>query len=106
MRKIFNKPFNDFRKSLESLKINAKKSLWSLGKDAFLLILIFILTDILLGELLFYKYVFLVKNQEPKIASSVTRFKKGTYDAVIKEWQDKENIFKNSTEINYQDPFK
>ena len=82
-----------------------KKLLWNFGKYAFLFIIIFILLYIVLGEFLFYRYVFLANIKEPEITGSLTRFKENVYQSVLKELQDREDTFKSSSPKNYQDPF-
>ena len=77
-----------------------------MGRNAFLFILIFILLDIIVGEFLFYRYVFLVKNEEPKIVYVVTKFQENLYQSVLKELQVRESIFKDDSEVNYPNPFQ
>ncbi|MBI1866249.1 MAG: hypothetical protein HY005_00470 [Candidatus Staskawiczbacteria bacterium] len=105
MKKFFKKHFYNFK---ESSGLYIKKIPWILGKNAFLCILVFILIDILIGGLLFYKYVLLIDAQEPEISSVYSKFQENIYRSVAEEWQNRENIFKNllSLDKNYTDPFK
>ena len=101
------KSFYNFKKLLDSYVIKIKKIPWILGKNSFLYILIFILIDILIGEFLFYKYVLLIETEEPKIISTSDKFKENIYQSVLEEWQNRENILKDSLlNENYTDPFK
>ena len=95
-----------FKKSLDIAVSNIKKIPWILGKHAFLFILIFILLDLLFGGFLFYRYVFLVQNQEPQIVSIPSKFQYDTYQSVLKSWQDRDEILNNSSGLNYPSPFK
>ena len=82
-----------------------KKIPWILGKNAFLFILIFVLLEIIFVEFLFYNYVILVKTQEPTTIDTPAKFKEYLYKSVLKEMQDRENIFENPLQKNYNNPF-
>ena len=84
---------------------NAKKVLWYLAKNAFLFTLIFILLSIIFAEILFFAYIILT-NKEPVSASVPIKFQKDIYDDVFKKWQERNNIFENSSKENYPNPFK
>jgi|SRR3989338_4345863 len=105
MKKIFKNPFNNFKKLLDSFSQKVKKSLWSLGKNAFLFIIIFILLDMVFGEFLFYHYVVSVKINESEIIAHPSTFKESVYQSVLEEWQTRENIFNSSFPNSFQDPF-
>ncbi len=100
--------FNKFTKSksIGGVLDEVKKIPWILGKDAFLFIMIFIFIDIFLGEYLFYKYVFLVKSENPETSSISTEFKENTYEKVLEELKLKADIFENSKIESYDNPFK
>lgn len=106
MNKIFNISFHNSKNILDLLKHGALKVVWFFGKNAFLFILIFIALSMLLGEFLFYKYVYLVKISEPEISLMPTKFNKQVYDSVLEEWEYRETIFKNTLRKNYINPFK
>lgn len=106
MEKISKIFFGSFKKLFNVLLLNIKKIPWILGKYAFLFILIFILLDIVFGEFLFYRYVFLVKNEEPQILSIPAKFRDDTYKSVLQYWQEREESLKDSSELNYSNPFK
>ena len=72
---------------LDACKNKLKKGLWALGQNAFLFILIFIVTGILLGEFVFYKYVLVVELQDPQIVDISVKFHENVYNTVLKEWQ-------------------
>lgn len=82
-----------------------KNAVWFLGYNAFLFLLIFILLEILFGEYLFYKYVFLAKMQEDEAIVSIT-FKENTYRSVLEEWKKRDAIFEHASENHYPDPFQ
>ena len=75
------------------IKMNGMKIPWRLASHAFLIVLILVLLDLLLGILLFYNYVLLVKVEEPKITGETIVFKSNTYQEVLKEWQLKKQEF-------------
>ena len=105
VKKIFKNPFNSFKKLLDPFLKNVNKSLWILGKNAFLFTIIFILLDIVFGEFLFYNYVVLVKMKESEIISPPAKFKEQVYQSVLGEWQAREENFKGVSPKNLQDPF-
>ncbi len=103
MIKGFKTFFNNYQ--LLDICINKiKKIPWILGRYVFLFILIFILLGIIFGEFLFWRYVFLVNIEEPKIVNISTKFEENTYQSVLKELQVRENIFLNLQNENYTAP--
>ena len=85
-----------------------KKIILALGENAFLCILILILINVLVSEFLFYKYALLTDTKEPKVISVFDKFQEKTYQSVLKEWQNREDILENlpSSSQSYTDPFK
>jgi len=82
------KSISDISKTLEA---RIGKILWILGLRAFLLILLFILLDFIIGGFVFYKYVFLAEEEMPGISGSIIKFDDKTYQNVLQELQAKEN---------------
>ena len=95
-----------YKKLLASYVQAIKKIPFTIGRDAFLFILIFILIDILFGEFLFYQYVFLVESKKQEIDSGRMIFKESTYDSVLGQWKIREDIFNDASKQNHQDPFQ
>ncbi len=85
---------------LNSFSAGFKKIPWKLGKNAFSFILIFVILEIIFGELLYYQYVIMVEMQEPNIADISLKFHENTYQSVIKEWQARQNNVNNNGQIN------
>jgi hypothetical protein len=79
--------------------------LWLLGKHAFWVILIFMLITILVGEFLIFRYVFSVATKVPEITVIPTRFKEPMYEAVLKEWQERQQMYSSAINQNYSNPF-
>ncbi len=67
-----------------------KKILWILGSRAFWVILFFIFIDLILGGLVFYKYVFLAEKEKPAISQKIIKFDEKTYQEVLIKLQTKE----------------
>lgn len=103
MNKNFKISFQNY-KLLVMTKI--RKVLETLGRDAFSLILIFIILEIIFGEFLFYKHVLSIEINEPSVSSVSTEFQNKVYESVLKELQSRENISKESVQENYSSPFK
>ena len=83
-----------------------RKIPWKLGMNAFWFILIIILLEILFGEFLFYKHVILKNTEEPEIINVSTKFRENTYESVLKEMKQREDILKNMTQKEYESPFR
>lgn len=105
MEKLSKKSFINSRNLIDIFINKAKNALWFLGENAFLFILIFVLLGMLYGEFLFYKYVFLLRIENPEFTFTTIKFQKDVYDSVLKEWQTREDIFNDSSYQNYSDPF-
>lgn len=79
--------------SLDFLKTfgkNVKKTIWTIASHAFSFILILVLIDLILGGLVFYKYVRSAEKAAPKSTESVIKFDTKTYQSVITELQGRE----------------
>lgn len=77
-----------------------KKIPWFLGRHAFLVILILIAIDLILGALTFYKYVHLIKASQPQSLESQTIFKDGVYREILKDWENREHKLQNGNAPN------
>lgn len=106
MKKITKTFFSDCKNLLDESFNNIKKIPWIFSKDAFLFIMIFVLLGILFGEFLFYKYVILTEIKSFEVVDVSTKFRKKEYQSVLEKLQSKEDIFKNSLQGNYSDPFR
>jgi len=69
--------------------IKAKKIIWTLGLHAFLVIIFLIIVDFILGNIVFYKYVFLAEKETPTTEKNVLRFDDKTYQEVLKKLQER-----------------
>ncbi|MEK7664376.1 MAG: hypothetical protein AAB340_03000 [Patescibacteria group bacterium] len=105
MKQVLKISFINYNRLFYGFLNTAKKVLWFLARDVFLIILILILLTIVFGELLFYNYVLSVEIKELNVDSNVIRFQKNTYKSVVEEWARRENIFNNPSDINYRNPF-
>lgn len=105
MKKLIKLSSINPRKILNIYIGKIKKILWALGRDAFLLILIFVLMDIFFGEILFYRYIFIVNATKPKIVATPVKFKEDLYKSVMEKWDIREDVFNDSSEEIHLDPF-
>ena len=106
MKKTLKISFGNSKELLGLSKNKTRKILWALGKDAFMLILIFVLLSLLFGEFLFYRYVVMSQLQEPDMVTPLIKFQENLYNSVLKEWQERQNTFENSSQKNHIDPFQ
>lgn len=106
MKKSPKLSLGDSKKLADLFKDKVKKILLTLGKDAFLFILLFVLLDIFLGEILFYKYITSLQFQEPEMQQAPIKFKEDAYQSVLKKWHERNSIFESSSSKNYLDPFQ
>lgn len=58
-----------------------------------------------LGEVLFYRYVFLAMRQKAPIISGAITFEETVYRSVLEELQVREDIYKSSSQKDYVNPF-
>lgn len=76
-----------------------------LGENSFLTFLGLLFVSLVLGALVFYKFSFLVGKEKPEITEGSFRFQEKTYQAVLDEWQKRDQRL---SEINlklYPNPF-
>ena len=106
MQKGLRLPLGNPKKSLDALMGALYNILWFFGKHAFLVFLVITLINISFGAFLFYRYIFLINVKELAIPSAPIEFRENTYQSVLQEWQTRENIFKESSQKIYQDPFE
>lgn len=82
---------------IKNLKVSApmflpgvKKIPWILGRHAFLAIIILIALASLFGAFVSYKYIYLVKINQPHIIESPSKFKYDDYQKILESWQLRE----------------
>lgn len=105
MEKTSKMPYNDFKDLLKLRASKIKRIPQFLGENAFIFILIFILIEVILGELIFYKYIFSAKIHEPQTTDSLIEFRENIYQSVLREQQKRKEMFENSLREAYPDPF-
>jgi len=105
MKTVIKLSLGDSQKLFNSLREKSGTFFFTLGRHAFLVILILVLISVSLGALLLYKYIFLVNNAQLEVSSGVTRFQENMYDSVLKERETRKAIFDNSPGRDYSDPF-
>jgi len=72
---------------IKIITIKTPKIIWLLSLNAFLLILILVFVDFIIGGLVFYDYVFSADKEQPKITGSIIKFDDETYQKVLGELQ-------------------
>jgi len=87
-------------------KGHIKKVPWILAKNAFLVIIMLFLANILFGQLLFYYHVIVADSKPGLSVDNPAKFKENIYNTVLEESQRREEAFNNSAQINYSNPFK
>lgn len=86
--------------------MKTKRVLWYLGKEAFFFVIIFVLIEIIIGQFLLYRYFFSAQSKEPEFTVDTSLyFKEDVYQSVLKDWQDREELFKQPSQENYPNPF-
>lgn len=94
------------RKIINVAAAALKKVPWLLAQHAFLTILACLAVELLIGELLFYKYAASVNIQEPLALQSPVVFKEAAYQAVVKEWQERQAASSTNGQENISNPFQ
>lgn len=82
-----------------------RKIPWQLARHAFLTILTCLALELLIGELLFYKYAASVNIQEPLSLQPPVVFKEAVYQSVVKEWQVRQEASAAAFQENTGNPF-
>jgi len=86
-------------------KKKIKKIPWILASYTFLIMLFLILLDFLLGGYVYYRYIVLVKTQEPQVIERTMKFEYNAYAQILKSWEAKERIFQKPDDNRYINPF-
>lgn len=89
---------------IDSNKI--KQTLWTLGKNAFSIILLLILLDLIIGVGIFYGYVIIAKVDQPETTGGAFKFEYTKYQKVLHAWQEKEQYFTELSNQNHSNLFK
>lgn len=82
-------------------KLKRMPGFW--GRHAFSVILVLILFSILLGGVLFYRYVFLVSAEESNISENSLKLREDLYQKILNQWQLQEQKFQQSLQENLPD---
>lgn len=98
------KLFPTYSNRLQSLVFWLKNIPWILAKQAFLVIVLLVVFDALVGGYLLYKHVISATISEES-GSLVVIFKQGAYQSVVKTWDDRKQALESSLKNNYQNPF-
>ncbi len=95
-----------------NLKINfrgfnekIRKLPFILGGQAFLIVLIIILIEVLIGGFLLYQYTNFPELNAMAGAETVIKFKTDTYNQVLSDWKTREERISGSAEKEYKNPF-
>ena len=75
-----------------------------LGTNVFLSFLISLLIALIIGDLMLYKYSFLIENIEPEIGQRIG-FKEEAYQRVLEAWEQDQKKFEETNTKNYPNPF-
>jgi nitrate/TMAO reductase-like tetraheme cytochrome c subunit len=81
-----------------------EKIIWFLGKKAFVIVLLLVIIDVVIGTFVFYEFVFVAEKQEPKVVFTL-KFKDNDYKTVLSQWkQESQNSQQSGVEI-FPNPF-
>ena len=85
-----------FKLSPASVLLGIKKVPWILGRYAFPVVIFLIALDLVLGVVVIYNYIFLVKVEQLQITESPSAFKSDIYKEILKEWQSRDQRLQNN----------
>jgi len=86
--------------------VKPKKISLFLGKHAFLLFLFIIVTELILGGFLYYKYAFLAEKEKPEIGNNYFQFEDSAYQEILKEWEKRNVESQEFSKVEkYKSPF-
>ena len=89
----------------KQIKDKAKRWLTILAKRSFITSLFLILLSVLLGGILYYRYIILLDKQEPQPSTVSLKFRQEVYKNVLDEWEKMNENFEGGGLKNYLDPF-
>jgi len=99
----------DFKKISDALKLapsSAAKAIWSIGKRAFWLSMLLILIDLIIGGLVFYKYVFSAENDKSYLNNPPLQFDEKSYKEILSQWGKRDESLNQFIQKDYPDPFQ
>lgn len=76
-----------------------------LGRHVFGFVLLLIFSDIIIGGIFYYKYVYVVNHSEPETVPSQVSFDKKKYQQILDYWKKREIIFNSTEKQNIKNPF-
>lgn len=76
-----------------------------LARNAFLLMIMVILLEIIYGEFLWYRHTVIAMMEEVKIESVATTFQESKYRSVLEEMDRRANRFRVTNKKIYPNPF-
>jgi hypothetical protein len=91
---------------MDRIKETFWKILWALAKRAFLTFLALFILDLIIGGFIFYKNVFLIKQEQPGVGESPLQLKEKTLDEVLGEWEIRQKKFEEVNSKQYPNPFQ
>lgn len=90
---------------IKKIKEFLKRLVWIIGRNAFVVFVILFFLALILGGFIFYKYSFLAEKSEPQITERPLRLEETIYQKILKEWQIRQQKFKEAEEKEYPDLF-
>jgi len=95
----------DLKKNLNKIKF-LKKIPGTAARYSFLSCLIFFFFALVLGGILFYKYVILAQKTAVETIQKSSLLQENIYQEILKNWQEQERRFNEADFKEYQNPFK
>lgn len=77
-----------------------------LAERGFLFFFVLFLVALIIGGLIFYKYVILIEGETPPVEDRTFEFKEANYRTTLKFWEEKSKEFEASNAKQYPDPFR
>ncbi len=88
--------------AISQIKTAIGSFLWLLGRRAFMVILVVVLLEILLGSFLCYWYVMLPDSHPSELGAEAVIFNSSAYEQALTEWEQRKQF--SGTEV-YSNPF-
>lgn len=97
---------NIYRIKKNLKKRNFLKFLENIAQHIIPTSLILFLLSLVLGGILFYKYVIFVQKKEFEVPQKESLIKENIYKEILKNWQEQEKRFDEADFKEYPNPFK
>lgn len=90
---------------ISKIKENLNKVLKKFWQNLFLILILLLVLDLILGGIFFWKYYLRAQEKEPQVILPL-KINQALMEKVSEKWAEREAIFGKAAEKEYSDPFR